>query len=98
MTKAAICYLPSFAWPFTNNYRLFTSMSHVEGDQAARMRRLVDAETGHAVDQVQDLTMLLVPGRATSAVHNAMVVYCEVDRDGTVFATLDPPANGGSQP
>jgi len=37
--------------------------------------------------------MLLVPGRATSAVHNAMVAYCEVDRDGTVFAILDPPAN-----
>ncbi|PID38557.1 MAG: phage tail protein [Proteobacteria bacterium] len=47
----------------------------------------------NAFDQVQDLTMLLVPGRATSAVHNAMVAYCEVDRDGTVFAILDPPAN-----
>ena len=46
-----------------------------------------------ALDQVQDLTLLLVPGRATSAVHNAMVSYCEVDRDGTVFAILDPPAN-----
>lgn len=45
----------------------------------------------HALDQVQDLTLLLVPGRATSAVHNAMVSYCEVDRDGTVFAILDPP-------
>lgn len=47
----------------------------------------------HALDQVQDLTLLLVPGRATSAVHNAMVSYCEVDRDGTVFAILDPPEN-----
>jgi len=47
----------------------------------------------HAFDQVQDLSLLLVPGRATSAVHNAMVSYCEVDRDGTVFAILDPPAN-----
>ena len=47
----------------------------------------------HALDQVQDLTLLLVPGRATSAVHNAMVAYCEVDRDGAVFAILDPPAN-----
>jgi hypothetical protein len=47
----------------------------------------------NALDQVQDLTMLLVPGRATSAVHNAMVAYCEVDRDGAVFAILDPPAN-----
>ena len=47
----------------------------------------------HALDQVQDLTLLLVPGRATSAVHNAMVAYCEVDRDGGVFAVLDPPEN-----
>jgi len=47
----------------------------------------------HALDQVQDLSLLLVPGRATAAVHNAMVAYCEVDRDGTVFAILDPPAN-----
>jgi len=47
----------------------------------------------HALDQVQDLSLLLVPGRATAAVHNAMVAYCEVDRDGTVFAVLDPPAN-----
>jgi phage tail sheath protein FI len=47
----------------------------------------------HALDQVQDLSLLLVPGRATAAVHHAMVAYCEVDRDGTVFAILDPPAN-----
>jgi len=47
----------------------------------------------NAFDQVQDLSILMVPGRATSAVHNAMVSYCEVDRDGTVFAILDPPAN-----
>lgn len=46
-----------------------------------------------ALDQVQDLTLLLVPGRATVAVHGAMVSYCEVERDGGVFAILDPPAN-----
>ena len=52
------------------------------------------AKTGlHALDQVQELSLLLVPGRATPAVHNAMVRYCEVDRDGAVFAVLDPPAN-----
>ena len=52
------------------------------------------AKTGlHALDQVQELSLLLVPGRATPAVHNAMVRYCEVDRDGGVFAVLDPPAN-----
>jgi hypothetical protein len=47
----------------------------------------------YALDQVQDLSLLIVPGRATPAVHNAMVRYCEVDRDGAVFAVLDPPAN-----
>ena len=50
----------------------------------------------HAFDEVQDLTLVLVPGRATSAVHNAMVSYCEVDRDGAAFAILDPPANHGA--
>ncbi len=50
----------------------------------------------HALDQVQDLTLLLVPGRATPAVHNAMVRYAEVDRDGAVFPILDPPANQGA--
>ncbi len=47
----------------------------------------------HAFDTIQDLALLLVPGRATSAVHNAMVSYCEVARDGMVFAVLDPPEN-----
>jgi len=47
----------------------------------------------YALDRVQDLSLLMVPGRATSAVHNAMVAYCEVTRDGAVFAVLDPPAN-----
>jgi len=51
------------------------------------------AKTGlHALDQVQDLSLLLVPGRATPATHLAMVQYAEVARDGTVFAILDPPA------
>jgi len=57
----------------------------------------IGAEIGktglHALDQVQELTLLLVPGRATPAVQNAMLRYAEVDRDGAVFAVLDPPAN-----
>ena len=47
----------------------------------------------HALDRVQELALLLVPGRATPAVHNAMLRYCEAVRGGTVFAVLDPPAN-----
>jgi len=45
-----------------------------------------------AFDLIQDLSLLALPGRATSAVHNAMITYCEVTRDMSVFAILDPPA------
>jgi hypothetical protein len=37
--------------------------------------------------------VLIVPGRATSAVHNGMITYCEITRSGLLFAILDPPAN-----
>lgn len=53
----------------------------------------VTAQTGvHALDQVQDLSLLIIPGRATSAVHNKMITYCESDRKGAIYALLDPPA------
>ncbi len=45
----------------------------------------------NAFDQVLDVSLVIVPGRATPAVHNALVRYCEVDRDGMAFAVLDPP-------
>ncbi len=49
-------------------------------------------DTGlYALDIVDDLPLLIVPGRATSAVHNAMVTYCEVHRVGSTFPVLDPP-------
>lgn len=44
-----------------------------------------------AFDLVNNITMLAIPGRTTSAVHNAMISYCEVDRVGLCFAFLDPP-------
>ena len=53
------------------------------------------AETGlRAFDQVQfsGVFQLLIPDRATAAVHNAMITYCEVTRDKQGFAILDPPA------
>jgi len=49
-----------------------------------------------AFDTIQDLSLLLVPGRATSAVHSAMVAYCESVREGLVFAILDSPAALGA--
>ena len=45
----------------------------------------------HALNKVQDLSLLFVPGRATPANHDAMIAYCEVERDGFVFPVLDPP-------
>ena len=45
-----------------------------------------------ALDIVTNLTLLIVPGVATSGVHNAMITYCEVTRDGRMFAVLDPPS------
>ena len=44
-----------------------------------------------ALDQVQDISVLLVPGRGTPAVHDAMIQYCDVTRDGLIFPVLDPP-------
>lgn len=45
-----------------------------------------------AFDKVDDLSLLIAPGRATAAMHNAMITYCEATRFGKVFAVLDPPA------
>lgn len=45
-----------------------------------------------AYDQTQDISILIVPGQATSAVQNAMITYVEDTRDGTMFAVLDSPA------
>jgi phage tail sheath protein FI len=51
------------------------------------------SQTGlRALDTVQNLTLLLVPGRATAAVHGAMITYCEEARAKSCFAVLDPPA------
>ena len=47
--------------------------------------RAVDADQGA-------VTILIVPQRATPAVHNAMVTYCTITRAQQVFAILDPPA------
>jgi hypothetical protein len=46
-----------------------------------------------ALDRIEDVSMLTVPGRATAAMHNAMITYCEVTREGALFTILDPPAN-----
>ncbi len=45
------------------------------------------------LDSAERLHVLVVPGRATATVHNAMVTYAEVTREGLCFAVLDPPAS-----
>lgn len=53
----------------------------------------VNGSTGWRTFDDKDIDVLFVPGRATSAVHNGMITYCEITRAGLVFAVLDPPAN-----
>jgi hypothetical protein len=56
------------------------------------------AGTGlRSFDSVPDLGLLIVPGRATAGMHNAMVTYCEATRFGSIFAILDPPSNKSAQ-
>jgi hypothetical protein len=50
----------------------------------------------HALDTVQDLSIVIVPGRATTAVALAMIAYCETTRDRACFAILDPPGGLGA--
>lgn len=47
----------------------------------------------YGLDLAETLSILIVPGRATSAVQNAMITYCEVWRKGQAVALLDPPAS-----
>lgn len=55
-------------------------------------------DTGlYGFDQIDNISLLAVPGRATSAVHNAMIQYCEVHRNGECFAILDSPVGLDAQ-
>jgi len=45
----------------------------------------------YALDAVQDLRILAIPGRASGGLQTGMVAYCEVWREGAVFPVLDPP-------
>ncbi len=46
----------------------------------------------YLLDTVENLSLLIVPGRASATVHQTMLTYCETWRNGDVFAVLDPPA------
>ncbi len=43
-------------------------------------------------DPDTDIDVLVVPDRATSTVHNAMLTYSDITREGLIFSVLDPPA------
>lgn len=45
----------------------------------------------NALDRALEVSLVIVPGRATPAVHGAMLRYCEVDRGGAALAVLDSP-------
>lgn len=52
------------------------------------------AATGMRVfDAHDDGDLIIVPGRATAAVQEGVIAYCEVNRDGKLFFIADPPAD-----
>lgn len=54
--------------------------------------RLTDTATGLRVfDEIEVLDLVGAPGRATSAVHNGLLTYCETYRLGYTFAVLGSP-------
>lgn len=59
------------------------AVSTVDGEGNTGMR---------ALDVVDDSQILIIPGQATSVVHNGMVNYCENVRNKAMFAILDCPA------
>ena len=89
------------ALPLTPDLQVVSLVGGDDGLAGLTDTDFIGAEAGktglYALDRVLDLSLLLVPGRATPAVHNAMVRYCELDRDGAVFAILDPPEGLGAQ-
>ena len=48
---------------------------------------------GFRLFDTEAVNVLTAPGRATAAVHNAMITYCEITREGLCFAIFDPPKN-----
>jgi hypothetical protein len=46
-----------------------------------------------AFDPIAGITLLSVPGQATTAVQQGMITYAEDERDRAVFCILDPPAS-----
>lgn len=45
-----------------------------------------------AFDTISNITLLIIPDRATTTTQNAMLLFCETTRTNLIFAILDPPA------
>lgn len=76
--------------PAEGTYKLTGGADGIEGITDADYIGSSAAGTGlHSFDTVEDALLLIVPGIATSAVHNAMLEYAATRTD--VFAILDPP-------
>lgn len=90
----ALTGVPPANRPTNGDYALAGGSDGLAGIVDADYQGDSAGKTGlYALDVVDDLTILAVPGRATSAVQNSMVTYAEDTRDGQVFAILDPPAS-----
>lgn len=57
----------------------------------------VDNTGIRAFDTNNAVTLLAIPERATAAVANAMLTYCEITRGGRMFAIIDPPEQQSAQ-
>jgi len=60
----------------------------------------VDEKTGlYALDadNSQPITLLASPARITAVVHNAMLTYAEIHRNGSMLALIDAPAGSTAQ-
>jgi phage tail sheath protein FI len=51
----------------------------------------------YVFDTVQTGRILIIPGRATPAIHQGMIDYAEGWRNGSMFCILDPPAQYSAQ-
>lgn len=98
VTDQLLAYIALMKRPANGTY------SMVGGDDG--LVGLVDADyignvagpTGlYCFDRVEGGTILIVPGKATSIIHNGMVTYAETHRNGTMFCVLDCPANQTAQ-
>jgi phage tail sheath protein FI len=74
----------------------YTMASGSDGLTSLADTDFIGSSAGHtgirAFDTIETLRTLVIPGKATSAIHNAMATYAEITRRGTLFAILACPS------